>query len=128
MAFCGHVASSIRGLLGSAHAAVFVLAAATLAGCGLSDGVGSLTVDPARYAGYHCNELGTQWKNLVAREKELRNLIDKAGEGGGGTVIGTVAYRGDYETVLEQEKVLKRTAAEQKCELVPTYKSDQTIR
>ena len=85
-------------------------------------------VDPARYSADRCNDLVTEWNNLVKRENELRGLIDKAREGGGGTVIGAVAYRGDYETVLAQEKVLQRTAADKNCALTPTYKSDQTIR
>jgi hypothetical protein len=110
-------------------AACVVVASLILAGCGVgTDGMASLSVDPAKYSGYHCKELVGQWKGLVAREKQLRDLIDKASEGGGGTVIAAVAYRGDYDTVLQQEKVLKRTAAEQNCELTPNYSSDQTIR
>jgi hypothetical protein len=107
--------------------ATLLLAAAALSGCG-SDGAASLLVDPARYSAYHCKELIAESANLAAREKKLRDLMDKASEGGGGTIIGTLAYRSDYETVLEQERMLKRTAAEQKCELVPTYSSDHTIR
>jgi hypothetical protein len=101
-----------------------------LGGCGSlrSDGVASLAVDPARYEGFHCKELISQWNGLVAREKQLRNLIDKASDGGGGTVIAAVAYRSDYDTVLEQQKVLKRTAAEKNCELEHSYNSDQGIR
>jgi hypothetical protein len=105
---------------------VCVIAAAALAGCG--GGLGSMIVEPERYAAYHCNQMVSEWKNLETREKDLRNLIDKASEGGGGTVIGAVAYRGDYESVLAQKKVLQRTAAEKNCDLVPTYRSDQTIR
>lgn len=105
-----------------------LLAATALSGCGLSDGVGGLLVDPARYSAYHCKELIEESQNLAKREKQLRDLMDKASEGGGGTIIGTLAYRTDYDTVLEQQKLLKRTAAEQKCELVPTYSSDRTIR
>jgi hypothetical protein len=116
-----------RRLAGSFLATLIcVLAAAAVAGCG--GGVGSLMVDPGLYSAYHCNDLVGAWNNLVKREKDLRGLIDKAREGGGGTVIGAVAYRGDYETVLAREKVLKRTAAEKNCALAPTYKSDQTIR
>jgi hypothetical protein len=115
-----------RRFAGASRAAVLLLASVMLAGCG-SDGIGALMVDPARYDGYHCNELAAQWKGLVAREQKLRNLIDKADEGGGGTVIGAFAYRGDYQTVLEQEKVLQRAAVAQKCQLGPTYTSDQTI-
>lgn len=117
------------------RAAAFSLAAVTLAGCGLSDGVGALMVDPARYDGYNCKELADQWKGLVEREKQLRNLIDRAGEGGGsGQVIGALTYRSDYETVIEQKKVLQRAAAEKRCQLAPVaaarpaFTSDQSIR
>lgn len=108
--------------------ACFFLAAATLGACTGGDGVSSLMVDPARYDGYHCQDLASQLNDLVAREKKLRNLMDKANESGGGQVIGALAYSGDYQTVLEQEKVLKRTAERQKCQFVATYTSDQTIR
>jgi hypothetical protein len=107
-----------------------LLAASLLAGCG-ADGVGVLLVDPARYDAYNCKDLVGQWNGLVAREKQLRNLIDKADESGSGVVIGALAYRGDYQTVLEQKKVLQRAAVEKKCQLTPTpsrFTSDQTIR
>jgi hypothetical protein len=114
----------------SAFALIFALAAGTLAGCGAtySDGVGSLFVDPSKYDGYNCKDLIGQLKNLDTREKELRNLIDRADQSAGGVVIGAVAYRSDYQTVLEQKKVLQRAAAERKCQMVPTFASDQTIR
>jgi hypothetical protein len=115
----------------SVAAAVFFVAigAGAVGGCAGSDGVGALMVDPARYAGYRCKDLIGEWANLIAQEKKLRELINKADEGGAtGTVIGTVAYRSDYDTVLEREKVLQRTAAEKNCELKPVYSSDRTIR
>jgi hypothetical protein len=118
-----------RGFGGVLFAAAgCVLAAIALAGCGLSDGYGTLTVDPARYSAYHCKDLIAQRASLLKREQELRGLIDKANEGPGGGTIGTMAYRTDYETVLSEEKLLQRTAAEKNCELVPTYQSDQTVR
>jgi hypothetical protein len=107
------------------------VAAGALSGCGIGDGPGALFVDPGRYVAYHCNELADRWKQLLAREKELRNLMDKASEGGGGVVIGTLAYRSDYESVKTEQKLLQRTAAEKKCDLVgasSNYQSDQTIR
>ena len=114
-----------------AAAAVFFVAigAGALGGCAGSDGVGALLVDPARYAGYRCKDLVGEWTSLTAQEKRLRALINKADEGGAtGTVIGAVAYRSDYETVLERQKVLQRTAAQQNCALKPVYSSDSTIR
>jgi hypothetical protein len=104
------------------------IGAAALAGCGVSGGVGSLMVDPARYAAYNCKDLVTEWGNLANREKELRGLIDKANESSGGTVIGAFAYRSDYETVLARQKLVQGQAAEEHCQLVTTYSSDQTIR
>ena len=105
-----------------------LLAAVALAGCGLSENSsGTLMVDPGHYEGYHCNELTAQWQKLEAREKDLRSLMQRAQESGY-AVIGTMTYRADYETVLGEQKVLQRTAAEKNCTLVPAYKSDQTIR
>ena len=71
-----------------------------LAGCGLGNGPGSLLVDPGRYEAYHCNDLVARWKHLTDREKDLRALMDKASQSGTGAVIGAVAYRSDYESVL----------------------------
>jgi hypothetical protein len=118
---CGRLAFARVG----AMRAMLLLAVAALSGCG---SFGGLLVDPAHYSAYHCNQLITESQNLANREKQLRDLMDKASEGGGGSVMGVLAYRSDYETVLEQQKLLKRTAAEQKCALVPTYSSDGTIR
>jgi hypothetical protein len=96
-----------------------VFAAATLAGCSFSDGLSSYLVDPGHYSVYHCKDLVVRLNQLLAREKDLRNLMDRASEGGGGAVIGALSYRTDYEKVLADEAVLRRTAAEKKCELGP---------
>ena len=113
------------------HAADFlgcspVIVAAALAGC--SNGAGSLLIDPGRYSAYHCNDLAARWKELVKREKELRDLMDRADQGGGGAVIGSLAYRTDYESVRSEEKLLQRTAAEKNCNPTTQYQSDQIIR
>ena len=111
-----------------------VLAAGALGGCGVSEqGIGTLTLDPGRYTLYHCNNLVDRLKGLINREKELRNLMDKAGESTGGALIGALSYRTEYESVLSDQKLVRRLAAEKKCDLgplgpPPTYQSDQTIR
>jgi hypothetical protein len=99
-----------------------------LAGCGGGNGPGSWLVDPGRYEAYHCNDLVTRWKTLTDREKELRALMDKASQSGTGAVIGAVAYRSDYESVLTEEKLVQHEANEKKCELTTTFQSDQSIR
>jgi predicted small secreted protein len=134
---------------GAAVASVCVLVASLLAGCSTSDGVGSFIVDPGHYSVYHCDGLAARLKVLLAREQELANLMNRASEGGGGVLIGNLAYRTDYENAVGEEKVLRRAAAEKKCELpppaqpmsstpapyaaqpapatVPIFQSDQTI-
>lgn len=72
-------------------------------GCG-SDGAGAIFVDPG------C--LAARKKKLVERENELRGLLEKANESAGGAVIGSLAYRSDYESVLAEEKLLQRNAVE----------------
>ena len=103
-------------------------AAMTLAGCGFGNGPGSFLVDPGRYEAYHCNDLVTRWKQLTDRERDLRALMDKASQSGTGAVVGAVAYRADFESVLTEEKLVQREAAEKKCELTTTFQSDQSIR
>jgi len=126
---------------------VCVLIAGTLVSCSMSDGVGSFMVNPSRYSAYHCNALVSRLSELIERQNDLRNLMDRASDGGGGSVIGTLSYRADYEKALGEEKLLRRTATEKKCELPPpalpapttsavprassiptSYQSDQTIR
>ena len=124
MAFSSFAGRSLRPALALAFATTM------LAGCGstYSDGVGSLLVDPSKYDGYGCKDLIGQLTGLNTREKELRNLIDRADQSASGVVIGAMAYRSDYQTVLEQKKVLQRAAAEKKCQMAPTFASDQSIR
>ncbi len=103
------------------------LVGTALAGC--SSGAGSLFVDPGHYSAYHCNDLAAQWKILVAREKELRALMDRADQGGGGgAVIGSLAYRADYESVRSDEQLVQREAAEKNCNSATQFQSDQAIR
>jgi predicted small secreted protein len=115
----------------AAIAALGVVCSALLAGCSTSDGVGpfvsnakaqfgtSAIIAPGHYSAYHCDGLAAQLKALLAREQQLTNLMDRASEGGGGVLIGNLAYRADYENAVAEEKVLRTTAAEKKCDLPP---------
>jgi hypothetical protein len=98
-----------------------LLAAALLSGCSSSGGggVGTLLIDPGHYSVYHCDGLANRLKVLQAREQDLSNLMQRASEGGGGALIGNLSYRADYENMLGEEAVLRRVAAEKKCDLPP---------
>lgn len=108
---------------------LLLLASGTLAGCSFSDGVGPFIIDPSRYSVYHCKDMVARLKDLLTRQKELRNLMDRASESGGGAVIGTLTYRAEYEKTVGEEKLLRRTGIEKKCDLeLPVFQSDQAIR
>jgi hypothetical protein len=103
----------------AAIAPLCLLVAGFLVGCSTTDGVGSFIIDPGHYSVYHCDGLAARLKALLAREQELANLMNRASDGGGGLLIGNLTYRADYENIVAEEKVLRRTAAEKKCELPP---------
>jgi hypothetical protein len=98
---------------------IWLVSAALLSGCATSDVTTTLMIDPAHYSVYHCDGLQARLKALQTREQELSNLMVRASEGGGGALIGNLTYRADYENALAEEKVLRRTAAEKKCDLPP---------
>jgi hypothetical protein len=101
---------------------------AVLAGCGLGNSAQSLLADPGAYDAYNCKDLITEWGTLNKREEQLRNLMSKASQSGSSTAIGSLTYGPDYQTVLAQKKLVQQAAAEENCELVATFKSDQSIR
>jgi hypothetical protein len=74
-------------------------------------------VDPGKYTFYHCDDLDRRWKELVKRETELRGLMEKANETAGGAIIGSIAYRSDYDAALFDERLLQRAASDKKCPL-----------
>lgn len=113
---------------GNAWSSPAFLTFAVLALASCSDDPGAIWVDPGKYSFYKCDDLARRWKELATREKDLRGLIDRANETSTGAVIGSIAYRSDYEAVLSEEKQLQREAAEKKCVLTPDYQSDHTIR
>jgi len=54
----------------------------------------------------------------------------RASEGTGGTVIGALTYRPEYEQIITEKRMLRRAAVEKKCDLAPqsNYQSDNSIR
>lgn len=114
-------------LLSFVLSSLALLALVPLAGCG-SDGAGAVFIDPGRYTLYHCDDLATRRKALIARESELRGLMEKASESAAGSVIGSLAYRSEYDSVIAEQKLLQRNAAEKNCSFASPLQSDQTLR
>jgi hypothetical protein len=117
---------AVKSRAGRLFAVAICILGGALSSCGL--GPGALIVAPGTYTPYRCNDLLKQWAALNKREQELRDNMNRASQGGGGTVIGALAYGTDYQTVLTQKKMVQQDAAEKNCELVHNFQSDQTIR
>jgi hypothetical protein len=75
---------------------LLTLVVLTVGSCG-SDDPGAMWVDLGKFAFYKCDDLAQRWKELVARENDLRGLIDKANETSTGAVVGS-----DYEGILSE--------------------------
>ena len=116
----------VRRRLGAAT--LCAVAAIGLSDCSAGNGLGQFLVAPGTYDGYHCKDLVLVWDQLNKREVELQANMSRSSQGGGGAVIGAMAYGTDYQTVLTQKKMVQQQAVAKNCELVKSFQSDQTVR
>ncbi len=106
--------SSVALLTGAAFAAL------TLAACSmLDDTMSSFFVAPGHYVLYQCDDIDRTAKGVVARKKELEQLMAKAGGSAGGQLISDATYGPEYETARGQLKDLRAAAIEKNCNFVP---------
>jgi hypothetical protein len=54
--------------------------------------------------------------------------MERANESAAGSVIGSLAYRSEYDSVIAEQKLLQRNAAEKNCSFASPLQSDQTLR
>ncbi len=90
--------------------AVVAALAVTLAGCS-TDIASYALVTTDKYQYYDCDSIADQVKAMTAREKQLEELMVKAGP-----VVSAAAYQPDYISVRGELRELRRTAAQKHCE------------
>ncbi len=99
-----------RGLV-----AAFAVACLALSGCAGSgqDMMGSLLVTPDKYSfyTYTCEQLADLLAAHTAREKQLKDLIAKAGP-----VISVATYDTEYLQVRAEKRELRQAAADRHCD------------
>lgn len=100
-----------------------VLGAAALAGCASEDAASSFFVAPGHYVLYQCDDIDRTAKGVVTRQKELEQLMAKAGASAGGQLISNATYGPEYETTRGQLKDLRAAAVEKNCNFVPGAES-----
>ncbi len=91
-----------------------------LAGCAMSDdSLSSFLVAPGNYVLYSCDDIARTAKGVETRQKELEQLMAKAGTGAGAQMIADTTYGTEYATTRGQMRNLRTAAAEKKCGFVP---------
>jgi hypothetical protein len=117
----------MRTFIGKSVGALVLFAAVTLGGCSTSlEDLGSSTQDPAKFTFYKCPDLINYNTNVVRREKELRQLMEKAESGAGGQFVSALAYQSEYLSVRGDLNLIQKVAAEKNCD-IPKQGSDRAI-
>jgi hypothetical protein len=113
------------GLLRASVLALALLAA----GCSTSSNFDvMLFADPGKYEYHTCEQIAAAGRAASERELKLRQLIEKAEQSAGGGLVSTVAYRGEYRTVVEELAVIDTVSRRKKCLTAPTWGSGSVIR
>ena len=80
-----------------------------------TDDLATVFVDPTKFDVLPCPELAKRLDLMSKREQELRGLIEKAGDGAGGTVASALAYRTDYLNARGEVKLLQDVSQRKEC-------------
>ena len=111
---------TLRDLL-SARALWLVALCALVTGCASSDGP-YFFADAGKYQFHNCDQLAVASKQKRDRQRELKELIDKAEQAAGGQIVSVLAYRSDYTAVNEELQVIDSTVREKNCAASPPSK------
>src|SRR4051812_30502820 len=121
---CGFISGLMWGLmldrvviirdLFAARAVQLVALCALVTGCASSDGP-YMFADAGKYQFHNCEQLGVASKQKHERQRELKELIDKAEQAAGGQIVSVLAYRSDYVAVNEELQVIDSTVREKRC-------------
>ena len=116
----------VTGLM---RASVFALILVGVTACSTSSQVDvMLFADPGKYAYHTCEQIMEAHRTTAEREVKLRQLIEKAEQGAGGGLVSTVAYRGEYRTVVEELAVIEGVSRRKKCQTPRNWGSSHVIR
>jgi hypothetical protein len=114
----------------AARVAGVALACALAAACSSTNGdVGySIFVDPGKYQFHNCAQLAGELKRWTQRERELKDLMDKAEQSTGGAAVSFIAYKADYVAAGEELEQLHYAARNKGCAQDEGWRSSTAIR
>jgi hypothetical protein len=92
------------------------LLAAAISACSAdSEFLGQIYVAPGKYEYYRCPEIVTAITSNTTKERELTELVNRAGQNASGAVVGAVAYNKQLAITREELRQLREVSAQKNC-------------
>ena len=120
--------SRLRSIRAFTSLCAVALAGGLLQGCAVADNPFTVFADPGKYQYNTCEQIAGQKKTWTTREREIRQLMDKAEQSTGGAVVNVFAYKADHVAAQEELKVLEATARSKNCDPPENWRSNTVIR
>jgi hypothetical protein len=79
----------------------------------------SIYAAPGKYDFLDCQSITTRLTASTAREAQLKELIGRANEAAGGSIVSTFVYQDDYNTARADVRALRKAAEDKKCNAPP---------
>lgn len=98
-----------------------------LCGCTSHDIVTSVS-RPGKFRLYSCDQLNKRGTDLLKREHELDDLMQKARQGQGGELAIAIAYQNEYNMVRGDLREIELTGTERNCPLTFRTVSESAVR
>lgn len=109
--------------------ALVMLSAAGLAGCGsiTAETGTSAYIAPGRFNIYTCGDIDNRQQEVQRRKNELEQLMGRASEGAGGSVVNAIAYRAEYIQSRDELKELSKASADKQCSAQSPWSSKRAL-
>jgi hypothetical protein len=104
-------------LFGCSVRSAATLSVMALCGCASEETAGRYFAAPGKYILYSCGEMANEARGIQSRQRELEDLMKKAGVDAGGRFVSAQAYQPDYTLLRGRMYQLGKTAAEKSCDL-----------
>ena len=110
-----HANCSFRRAISLTGIALLGIACAACTGIGDPAGFSVVTQDAFDFK--TCPEIVAARSSMIAREKELTELVAKADSAPGGIIVSYTAYRSELTTVRAQKEASERAARMHNCDV-----------
>lgn len=109
------------------HPLIALAGLLVVTGCSSHDLVTSAS-RPGKFRLYNCDQLDKRGAEVLKRERELDELMQKARQGAGGEVAVAIAYQNEYNIAVGDLREIELTAAERNCVLKFRSVSERAVR